>query len=188
MDAYPFKMLNHLIECRNDQSPWKFSIFTYHQYLRNIMRFFHYIFNLLRSDVFAPGSLEYLLLAVGNFQENLVELADVAGVQPSFRINSLSCQFRLVIVAHHHIRTAIENLAIFGNFHDPPGYDRPDRTDFVTAIRRVIYGNNRRSFCRTVALVHWHPRSAENPGQTRLQSRRTGDDRSDLASQSSPPS
>src|SRR5262249_25533601 len=144
--------------------------------------------DLLRSDVFAAGSLEDLLFSVGNSQESPVELADVPGVKPSFGVNGLGCQLRPMVVAHHHVRPAVKNFAVFSNFHDSAGYDRSHRADFVAPFRLVVYGNDRRGFSRTVTLKYRHSRSPESTSQTRLQSSRTRNNGSDSASESSPPS
>src|SRR4029077_12656153 len=187
MHVHPFKMLNQFLERWNNQRRWKFSILADHHDLGNVRGFFHQVFDLLRGDVFASGSLEDLLFAVSNFQENPVELADVPSVKPSFRINNLSRQLRLVVVGDHHVRAAIKNFAVFGDFHDAPGYNRSDRADFVASLRQVVYSNNRRRLRRTVALTYRHARSPENASQTRLQRSGTGNNGSNSATESSPP-
>src|SRR6516162_1838096 len=188
MHAHAFKMLSYRPERWNDKRGRKFSILADHHQLGNERGFFHQVFDSLWSDVFASGSLEDFLFAVSNFQENPVKLADVPGVKPSFRINNLSCQLGLAVVAHHHVGATIKNFAVFGDFYAAAGYHRPDRADFVASLRQVVYSNNRRCLSRTVALKYRHSRGPENASQSRLQRSRTRNNGSDSSSETGPPS
>ncbi len=68
-----------------------------------------------RGHVLARGVDDQLLLAVDDLHEAVVvDLGDVAGVQPAVGVERLGGLLRLVAVAEHHELAADEQLAVLG--------------------------------------------------------------------------
>ena len=81
-----------------------------------------------RADVLAAGGDDQLLLAVDDPEVAVVvELADVAGVQPAVVVERLGGLLRLVEVAEEDVAAPADHLAVLGERHLDAGHRRADR-------------------------------------------------------------
>src|ERR1051325_2059380 len=119
--ALTFKTLQlavrlELFPVRDHQRCRKLTLSTYQHHLVHEARGFNRLFDRLRRDVLATGSLEQLLLAIRNAQEAvLIDRADVAGLEPAVAREHGSRLVRLVVITAHHVWTTHFDLAVFGN-------------------------------------------------------------------------
>src|SRR5688500_4069673 len=126
-----------LIEVRNDEHRRKFALVSKHDSLRDVLVRFDFVLEWLRSDVLTTGGNDDVLLAVGDGEEAVTKLADIAGVKPAVGIHDFACRVGLVVVALHHVGTAGEYLAVGRDLH----LDTVDRFSHGpdAEIRRRIY-------------------------------------------------
>ena len=123
------------------------------------------VFEHCGGDVLAPGRDEDLLLAARDPQEpRLVELADVAGVEPAVG-QRLGGGVRVVVVAAEDDRTADEDLPVV---RDPDGQARdgpPDGADPVCGQR--VHRDRGGGLGEAVALQHRQADPAEEVPEQR---------------------
>src|SRR5690606_8431501 len=87
-----------------------------------------------RRDGFAVGGLEQVLLAVGDPQEAVVvELADVAGVEPLVLAERLGRRRLELVVAGGDTRAAEQDLAVLGDLDLGAGQGPADATELIAA-------------------------------------------------------
>src|SRR5205807_6318893 len=81
-----------------------------------------------RGDVLAPGRDDELLLAIDDLEEaGLVELADVARVQPPLVVDGLGRTQRVLEVATKDVAAPADDLAVLEQTHVTAGDRWPDR-------------------------------------------------------------
>src|SRR6266700_3986898 len=103
------------------------------------------------NDEFAFGGLQQIFFAVGDEEiVVLVQVADVAGGEPTILAENFACGFGVFVVAVHDARTLDEDFSIFGNADLDIGNRLAGTAD---TILRVVAGNDGRSFRKTVTLV-----------------------------------
>src|SRR6266581_5047579 len=109
------------------------------------------VFHGLRGDKFTCGSLQQIFLAVGDEKiVVLVQVADVAGGEPTILAENFACGFGVFVVAVHDARTLDEDFSIFGNADLDIGNRLAGTAD---TILRIVAGNDGRSFRQTITLV-----------------------------------
>ncbi len=118
-----------LLEVRHHQHDRKAAPVADHYRLCDVLAALHGILDRLRGDVLSAGSYDDVLLAVGDPQKPILELADVAGVEPLLLIDHLGGGFGLVVVSLHYVRTTRENLAIRCDAHLDPRQRPADGAD-----------------------------------------------------------
>src|SRR3954469_8602869 len=107
-------------------------------------------FDRLRCDLFAAGSDQQILLAVGDRQVALrIDVSDVTGVKPT-TLERGRGRLRFVEVPLHDVRPAREDLSVLRNAQ----LDALDRPSDGANTRRVqrIEGENRPRFGQSIAL------------------------------------
>src|SRR6266540_2391081 len=103
-------------------------------------------------------------LPIGDREEAVrVDLADVAGVEPAFRVDRLRRRLRLAEVALHHVRAAGQDLAVIRDSDLDVGKGAADGPQ-PPGIRAVD-GDHRRSLGQAVSLVDRHARAEEELGE-----------------------
>ena len=116
----------------------------------------------LGCDILAVVEFEHLLLAVGDLQETAIyQAADIAGMQPPLFINYLAGLLRVLVVAHHHVRAAGEDLAIVQelDFCSVDGLAHgADNHEFVNG---VVHSDNGGGFRHSVPLAKLDAGSGE---------------------------
>src|SRR5690606_14034976 len=106
-----------LLEVRHYQQHWEAASVADHHGLRYKLVCLRLVLDRLRGDVLATGDNYYVLLAIGDSQVIVLQLADVAGVEPSVRIDNLGGLFRLPEVPLHDVGASREDLAVLGDAH-----------------------------------------------------------------------
>src|SRR5207302_11155234 len=104
----------------------------------------------------------------------LVDLADVAGVEPAVGIDGLLRGVIVVPIPLHDVRAATQNLAIFRDLHFDAG-DDPAYSPDAAPLRRVD-GDDRRGLSQAVAFVDLEARADEERGQLGGKRRAAGTD------------
>src|SRR5690606_26017926 len=138
-------------------------------------------FQVGRGHVLAAGGLDQLLLAVGDGEAAfLVQLADVAGVEPAVlqRLRRLLGQ---VVVAAHDAAPADEDLAVVGDADLRARQRLADRAELH--VRRAVEEAARRGLGEAVALQDREPGAVEELGDLAGQRRGAGDEVADPAAE-----
>ncbi len=139
---------------------------SHDHHLVNVLRLAQLVLKYLRSHVFACRQFENILLAVGNLQVAASHhLADVARVEPAVAVYHLCCVFGVFVVAHHHVRSAGQNLAVLGNHHLGAAQGGAYGAETHQVVDRVVDGDNRRSLAEAVAFIYVHSGGAEEAHQ-----------------------
>src|SRR5499433_1848788 len=102
----------------NDQRDHELAAVSEHHGVGNERTGLERIFDRLRRNKFAGRSLEQILLAIGDEQVVVfVEVADVAGVEPTVFIDHFARRFGRFVVTLHHHRSANQDFAVIRRFH-----------------------------------------------------------------------
>ena len=113
-----------------------------------------------RGDVLAPGGDDDVLLPAGHPQVAVVvELTQVAGVQPAVGVDHLGGRGLVVPVTGEDVRPGHEDLAVVGYPDRHPGHRPPDRADLVVAGQ--VGRDHRAGLGEAVALQHGDADAAE---------------------------
>src|SRR5438045_5978043 len=104
-----------LLPFRYDQRRRKSSFAADYHHLIDEARTLDELFDRLRRDVLAAGSLEQLYFSVSDAQESIpVETADISRLKPAIFREHCACFCGLVPVAQHDMRTASLDFVIKG--------------------------------------------------------------------------
>ncbi len=88
------------------------------------------VFDRLGRHVLAARGLDQVLLAIGDPEEAVVvELADVAGVEPAFRVDRGSGGLGQVVVPLHDLRAPDQDLPVLGDLDLRSGHGLPHGAD-----------------------------------------------------------
>src|SRR4051794_30610883 len=162
------------VEVRDEQRREVFAAVADEHRRADVRRAFQKCFQRLRSDVLAVRVDDDVFLAVGDLQETvLVDLADVAGVEPAVVVDGLPRRIIIVPIPLHDVRPSAQNLAILGDLHFDAGDDFSDRTD-ASPLRRVD-GDDRRGLGEAVAFVNVESGADEECGQSGGERRPAGE-------------
>ena len=142
---------------RDDKCTGKLLVLAHHQNLLNQFGGGELGFNHVGVDVFATRSLEETLDTTCYLQAVvLVKLTHIARVEPAFLIDDFLSEFRLFIVAHHHVVTSAANLTIVGNLHLGAG-QWLTHIPYLASMRvAVADSDNGRCFGKTITFKHGH--------------------------------
>src|SRR2546429_5998846 len=117
------------------------------------------VFDGLRGDEFSGGSLQQIFFAVGDEEiVVLIHVADVAGAKPAVFAEDFAGGFGVLVIAVHDAGTFDKDFSIFGDTNLDIG-NWLART--AHTIDRVIAGNDRRSFRKTITLINGNTDSPE---------------------------
>src|SRR6266567_309077 len=107
-----------LLPFRNDQRRRKFSFAADYHHLIDKARTLDELFDWLRRDVLAAGSLEQLFFSVSDAQESIrVETADISRLKPAIFREHCACFVGLVPVTQHDVRAASLDFAVSSDAH-----------------------------------------------------------------------
>src|SRR5262249_41979093 len=125
-----------------------------HHRLRHVAVLLHRVLPVGRSDVLATRRDDDVLLATGDEQVAvLVDLAEVAGVQPAVDHRLLG-RVVVLVIAPEDVRALDQYLAVLGDLDFAARHRPADRTDLVVLDRRDRGGS--RGLGHAVALHHGH--------------------------------
>src|ERR1700716_3709531 len=145
-----------------------------HDGVGNIGREFQLVLDLRRRDVLAARGDDDVLHPVGDLHKTfVVDRADVAGVQPSLRIDGLRRLFRLVEIAHEQEIALDEDFAFRRNRHLAPRCGLADRAE-LDAFRRH-HGGDAAVLGLAVDLAHVEAEREIPADEMRRDPRRTGE-------------
>ena len=113
-------------------------------------------------------------------EEAVVELADVAGVEPAVRVDRLGGRLGLVVVALHDVRAARQDLAVLGDLHLDARHRPPDRAEAPAAA--AVDADDRRGLRQAVALVDLHAGADEELRELARERRAARDREAEVAS------
>src|ERR1051325_4925801 len=151
IESFILRVPLELMPIRHDQRGWKLATVADNNDLIHKARSFDELLDWLRRNVFAAGSFQQLLLAIGNCQVPIcVEVSDISGFEPTIIGHYRASLFRLVPIALHHVRTACFNLTVGSNAN----FDIANRfTGSANAnVVELARGNYGRSFSQPVPL------------------------------------
>src|SRR6185503_4280945 len=121
--------LLELVPVRHDEHHRKLAAIADHDRLTHVLVGLDFVLDRLRRDVLSASRDDDVLLAIGDREKTVANLADVAGVEPTLGVDRLGGGGGLVEVAAHHVRAARENLTV-GRDHDfDARYRLPDGPD-----------------------------------------------------------
>ena len=137
-----------------------------HQNVRHKKLFVKLILNALRGNILAVGEDDQVLLPACQIKETvLIQMAQVAGLQPSVPGNGLPCLLLILVVAHHHRRALDLDLAVFNANLTAPHHES-DRPHLVETIV-IRHGDLRRALAHPIALSDTDADVPEPSGQLR---------------------
>ena len=140
-----------LLPDRHDQRRRKLALRSNQHHLVHKPRAFDRLFDRLRRNVLAAGSLEQLFLAIGDAQKAVfIERADVACLEPTIARENRARLFGLVVIAAHHVWTTHFDLAVFRNADFNVRNRRADCADAI--VFDAAGGDDRRRFRQSVTL------------------------------------
>ena len=143
------KCLKH-IDGRNDQRRHKFSAIANHHGLLNKEVLTEACFQHLRRNVFAIAGFEQVFQALGDDDlPAFVDVAAVAGVEPSVGVDGFGGFFRLIVVAFHHRRTLHQYFIILTNLHLHTRQRGANGTQFPVGVGIEAHGGS--GFAQAVA-------------------------------------
>src|SRR6266853_3760728 len=146
----------------DEQRHDKFAPVAHNHSVEDIRTGLERVFNRLWGNEFASGGLEQILFAVGDKKIVVfVHVTDVSGTEPAIFAENFAGGFGIFEVALHDAGAFYENFAVLGHA------DLNVRNRFAGtahAIRRVVAGDDRRSFGETIALID---RNANGPEEFR---------------------
>ena len=132
------------------------------------------LFHNRRRHILAVVEHHDLLLAIHDaYKPVLIDLDNIAGMQPAIIIQNGGRGLRLLPVALHDHRPTHQQFTIPGLFEFDAGQCRPHgvRLD----MRLTIHGQHRRGFRQAVARQHDQIRGQQKAGDIRMQGGTTGD-------------
>src|SRR5712671_3080519 len=145
-----------------------------HDRVRDIGREFQLVLDLRGRDVLAARGDDDVLHPVGDLHKTfVVDRADVAGVQPSPRIDGIRRFLRLVEIAHEQEIALDEDFAFRRNRHLAPRCGLADRAE-LDAFRRH-HGGDAAVLGLAVDLAHVEAEREIPADQIRRDRRRTGE-------------
>src|SRR2546427_6204254 len=107
-----------LLPFRYDQRRRKSSFAADYHHLIDEARTLDELFDRLRRDVLAAGSLEQFFFSVSDAQKSIrVETADISRLKPAIFREHCACFFGLVPVAQHDVRSTSLDFAVRGDAH-----------------------------------------------------------------------
>ena len=134
------------------------------------------LFDDFRVDIFAHGGLEEALQSSGDVKLTVfVEVADVARVEPSVGVNDFLGEFRVLVVAHHHVMAAAADLAVGLHLDLNAGQGGTDGADFTAVGVVVADGDDGGGLGHAIAFVDRHLDGGEEGGDLRLDAGGAGD-------------
>ena len=143
--------------------------------LRDVLRRLEVVLEVLRGDVLAAGRDDDVLLAVGDLDEAVVvDLGDVARVEPAVGVEHLGRRGGILVVAAEDRVAADQELAVLGDSELEAGQRGADRPE-APALGRVRR-RGRRALAEAVALEDPDPDRVEELGDL-LAERRAARDR-----------
>src|SRR5690606_32632517 len=158
----------HLLEIGHDQDDRIRTPVTQHDRLEDVPAVLDRVLDRLRRHVLAASRHDQILLPVRDAQVAvLVQLADVARVEPAVLVDRLAGRLRLVVVPLHHLRPPHQDLAVRRDHDLRPGdwlADRaqPDRV-------RQVHVRHRRGLGEAVAFQDDQPGGVEETRDLRVQ-------------------
>src|SRR2546425_2862293 len=118
VEPFEFGIRLKLLPFRYDQRRRKSSFAADYHHLIDEARTLDELFDRLRRDVLAAGSLEQFFFSVSDAQKSIrVETADISRLKPAIFREHCACFFGLVPVAQHDVRPASLDFAIRGDAH-----------------------------------------------------------------------
>ena len=137
------------------------------------------IFDGLRRDEFAGGSLEQIFFAIGDEEIVVfVEIADVAGFEPAIRGEDFAGGFGILVIALHDARAFGENFAVIGN---ADLHVRDGTAGTAHAIVGIIVGEDGRSFREAVTLIDGNTDGPEKFSERFRKRRAAGENQAQLS-------
>src|SRR6266704_1572626 len=101
---------------RDDEGNDEFALVADDHGVEDVGASFERVFHGLRGDKLAGCGLQQIFFAVGDEEiVVLVQVADVAGGEPTILAENFACGFGVFVVAVHDARTLDEDFSIFGN-------------------------------------------------------------------------
>lgn len=135
----------------NDQGDNELAAIPDDHGIQNVRAGLERIFDGLRRDKFSGGGFEQVLFAIGDEEVVvLVEIADVAGVEPTVFGQDFARGVGALVVTLHHQGTTNENLAVFGDADFAFG---DGLAGTANAVPGIVAGDNGRGFRQSIALI-----------------------------------
>ena len=138
-------------------------VLTHNHQIINKGRFFYFVFQKFRGNIFPHCGFEYLLFSSGNRQLAFgLQMSDVAGVEPSIPVNDCSSELRVFVITHHYSGAFDQNFTININFDLQILKWRANCTNLYPIAVAAGRSNHRRCFGQAVALINRQSGSSES--------------------------
>ena len=144
-------------EARHDEKDTIPLAITEHDRLLDEVIGLQQVLDRLRRNVLAASGNNDVLDAIRDREEFIIiDFPDIAGVEPTLRVDGLRRRFRQFVIALHHLGSTDQNLAIVSDSDFGAGDRPPDRAD-PEALQRIEV-RDRAGLGESVALEDLDPR------------------------------
>src|SRR5208337_352941 len=164
---------------RDDEGDDEFALIANDHGVEDVRAGLEDVFDGLRSDEFSGGGFEQVFLAVGDKEVVvLVEIPDVAGLEPTVVGEHIASGFGRFEIALHDAGTLGEDFAVIG---DADLYVGDGAAGAADTVFRIVGGEDGRGFRQTVALIDGDADGPEKFGEVLGERRAAGEDDAKLA-------